>query len=90
VQLVAHKAGESILCVRGGYAALHKLLWWYWGERTYCLIFLLYMSAKFKIGVFLLRDTMLAPYTPLLCVHLSGVDVEYWQLSDWTHLQWAL
>ena len=33
-QLVAHKAGESILCVRGGYAALHKLLWWHWGDRT--------------------------------------------------------
>jgi len=26
VHLVAHKTGESILCVRGGYAALHKLL----------------------------------------------------------------
>ena len=26
VQLVAHAAGESILCVRGGNAALHKLL----------------------------------------------------------------
>ena len=25
-QLVAHKMGESILCVRGGEAALHKLL----------------------------------------------------------------
>jgi len=28
-QLVAHKAGESILCVKGGYAALQKLLWWH-------------------------------------------------------------
>jgi len=26
------------LC-EGGYAALHKLLWWHWGDRTYCLIF---------------------------------------------------
>jgi len=25
-QLVAHETGESILCVTGGYAALHKLL----------------------------------------------------------------
>jgi len=25
-QVVAHKTGESILCVRGGYAALHKLV----------------------------------------------------------------
>ena len=25
-QLVAHEMGESILCMRGGYAALHKLL----------------------------------------------------------------
>jgi len=24
VHLVAHEMGESILCVRGGYAALHK------------------------------------------------------------------
>jgi len=29
VQLVAHVVDESILCVRGGYAALHKLLWWH-------------------------------------------------------------
>ena len=28
-QLVGHKTGKSILCMRGGYAALHKLL----GER---------------------------------------------------------
>jgi len=24
------------------------------------------------------------------CVRLCGVDIEYWCLSDWTHLQWAL
>jgi len=23
-----------------------------------------------------------------LCVHLCGVDIAYWQLSDSTHLQW--
>jgi len=30
--------GESILCVRGGYAAFHKLLWWHCGtgERGRC------------------------------------------------------
>jgi len=27
VQLVAHEVGESIVCVRGGYTAIHKLLW---------------------------------------------------------------
>ena len=37
--LVAHEVGESVLYVRGGYAALHKLLKWHQGDRTYCLIF---------------------------------------------------
>jgi len=34
------------------------------------------------------------PYGLLLwkgiCVHCCGVDIAYWWLSDWTHLQWAL
>jgi len=30
---------KSILFIRGDYAALHKLLWWHWGDRMYCLIF---------------------------------------------------
>ena len=54
-KLVAHEAGESILCLVGGYAFLHKLLWsvwWHWDNRTYCFIFLLYMSAKFEFGGF--------------------------------------
>jgi len=42
-----------ILCVTGGYAAIHKLLRWHWGDRMYCLIFLQKMSAKFEFGVFL-------------------------------------
>jgi len=25
-----------------------------------------------------------------MCVHLCGVDIVYWRLSDWTCLQYAL
>ena len=68
VQLVAHEVGESILCVRGGYAAFHKLLWWHLGDRTYCLILMLYMLAKFEFGVFLSCNVMLVRYMPSSCV----------------------
>ena len=47
-QLVPHKAGESVLCVKGDYAALHKLFWWHCGEKRTAL-FLLCMSAKFVV-----------------------------------------
>jgi len=76
-QIVAHESGEFILCMRGGYAAILKLLWWHWVDKTYCLIFWLYISAKFEFGVFLLRDAMLLWYIPSLCVYLCGVDVVF-------------
>jgi len=55
-QLVAHEVDEYILCMMSSCAAVHKLLWWHWGVRTYCLIFLLYVLTKFEFGVFLLRE----------------------------------
>jgi len=70
VQLVAYKAGESILCVRGGYAALHKLQIGGTRVEVVQLDFLLYMSAKFEFGVFLSSDTMLLRYMLSSCVHL--------------------
>ena len=79
-QLVAHEAGKSILYVKGGYAALHKLLWWHWRDMMSYLIFCS-VSAKFEFGVFLLHDTMLTRYILPSCVRLCSVDVAYWQLS---------
>jgi len=66
-QLEAHAMGESILCVRGVYAALHQ------GDRTYCLILLLYMLAKFEFGVILSQDAMLACYMQHCRVSFSVV-----------------
>jgi len=36
VQLVAHEAGKSILCMRSG--SPQAILWWHWSDRTYYLI----------------------------------------------------
>ena len=90
-QLVAYEAGEYILCVkRGGYTALHKLFWWDWGDRTYCLIFLLHMSASFEFGVFLSRDAMLARYAVVVCPSVRCECSVYRRLSDWTRIEWTL
>ena len=89
--LVCSKRNGRVHSLRkGGYSALHKLLWWHWGGRTYCLIFLLYMSVAFEFDVFLSRDAMLARYMPSSCVPLCGVDVAYRRLIDWACLQWAV
>ena len=80
-QQVAHEMGKSILCVTGGYTALHKLLWRHWDDTAYCLIFCC-MSAKVKFGVSLSCDAILAWHMPSLCVRLCGVDVAYRRLSD--------
>jgi len=80
-QLVAYETGESILCVRDGYAALHKLLGGTWVTgRTAC--FLLYQSAKFEFDAFLSHGAMLARYVPSSCVRLCGVDEAYRRLGD--------
>jgi len=47
-------------------------------------------SPFFELDEFLSRDTVLEWYVPSSCVCLSGVDIAYWQLSDWTHFQWEL
>jgi len=64
--LVAYKAGESIFCVRSGYAALHKLLWWHWGDVL--LDFLLHMSANFWIWcIFVARRYASTVYDVVMC-----------------------
>jgi len=48
---------KSILCTRGGYAYLHKLLGGT-GVIRHTARFFCSMSAKFKFGVFVSRDAM--------------------------------
>ena len=55
----------------------------------YCLIFCSICQPNSNL-VYFYRDATLVQYMPSSCVSRCGVDVAYWQLSDWTHLQWAL
>jgi len=81
---------RQVHSLRNGW--LHSCLqitWWQWGDRTYCLVLLIYVG-QIRIRCILSRDVMLARYMPSSCVRLCGMDVAYQRRSDWTCLQWAL
>jgi len=86
---ISHEAGESILCMRNGYAALHKLLSRNWDDRTTALFCCI--CRPNSNSLYFYRTTLCQrgiSYADVVC--LCGVDIAYRRLSDRTHLQLVL